>query len=209
MPDATYLREFPAKYRASQSIKFHPSQPERLAGDVLEIGPGRGDFLLTEATAHPDKRFVAIELGKKRYAKLVRRIDGRGLANVTLIFGDARVVVPKYIGPETFQSVVVLFPDPWPKRRHAFNRLLQPEFLAELSRVLCPGGHLHIKSDVESYIDWVKGQVSRMSQFRVVDDCWPWGSVDGIDGKSLSLFADRQTGFGYGIHSLCLLRTSE
>lgn len=204
MPE--YLRQFPSEFTGTKPVKFFPAQPERLEGDVLEIGPGRGDFLFSEGKGHPELKFVAVELGKKRYAKLVERIQNRGLTNIVLVFGDARIVLPKYFVPATFESVVVLFPDPWPKRRHAFNRLLQPVFLIELARILKPGGHLFLKSDVESYVAWVEEQVPQLPQYRIVKDCWPWGAVDGQDGKTLSLFADRQLGFGYGIHSLCLER---
>lgn len=201
-----YLRQFPAEFTGTRPVKFFPAQPERIVGDVLEIGPGRGDFVFAEAKDHPDQQFVVVELGKKRYAKLVERLQKRGLTNVLVVFGDARVVLPKYFDDATFSSVVVLFPDPWPKRKHAFNRLLQPVFLTELARLLKPGGHLYLKSDVESYVQWVREQVSQLPQYRIVEDRWPWSSVDGQDGKTLSLFADRQLGFGYGIHSLCLER---
>lgn len=204
--DPEYLRQFPAEYTESKPVQFYPDKPERIIGDVMEIGPGRGDFLLAEAHAHPEQEFVAVELGKKRYAKLVQRLQKRALTNVLLVFGDARVVLPRFFEAATFSSVVVLFPDPWPKRRHAFNRLLQPAFLIELARLIRPGGHLYLKSDVESYIVWVRELVAQLPQYCVVEDRWPWGSVDGQDGKTLSLFADRQLGFGYGIHSLCLER---
>lgn len=207
--DPAYLRKVPLDYRASQPIDFYPARPEKIEGDILEIGPGRGDFLMTTAQEHPELRFVAVELGKKRHAKLIQRSQKRDLKNVLLILSDARVALPKFFDPATFTSVVVLFPDPWPKRRHAFNRLLQPDFLTEIARVLKPGGHLYVKSDVEAYIGWVRQQVGHLPQYRVVEDRWPWGSVDGQDGKTLSLFADRQTGFGYGIHSLCLERVAE
>jgi tRNA (guanine-N7-)-methyltransferase len=161
---------------------------------------------MTTAQQHPELKLVAVELGKKRHAKLIQRSQKRDLKNVLLILSDARVALPKFFDSATFTSVVVLFPDPWPKRRHAFNRLLQPDFLIEIARVLKPGGHLYVKSDVEAYLVWVSQQVAQLHQFRIVEDRWPWGSVDGQDGRTLSLFADRQTGFGYGIHSLCLER---
>lgn len=207
--DPNYSRKVPLDYRASQPIDFYPSKPERIEADILEIGPGRGDFLMTTAQQHPELRFVAVELGKKRHAKLIERSQKRNLQNVLLILSDARVALPKFFDAATVSSVVVLFPDPWPKRRHAFNRLLQPDFLIEIARVLRPGGHLYVKSDVEAYLMWVRQQVAQLPQYRIVEDRWPWGPVDGQDGKTLSLFADRQTGFGYGIHSLCLERVAK
>jgi tRNA (guanine-N7-)-methyltransferase len=209
VPDPAYLRQYPHAHHARLPISFYPAQPERIAGDVLEIGPGRGDFLLSTAEAHPELRFVAVELGKKRHPKLIQRAQKRGLTNLLFIHGDARLVLPRFFEAETFGAAVVLFPDPWPKRRHAFNRLLQPEFLVELARVLRPGGHLYLKSDVESYIGWVEEQVAHLPHFRIVEDNWPWEPVHAEeDGKTLSLFAERQTSLGYGIHSLCLERSA-
>lgn len=209
VPDPAYLRKYPHAHHERLPIAFYPAQPERVSGDVLEIGPGRGDFLLATAEAHPELRFVAVELGKKRHPKLIQRSQKLGLTNILLVHGDARLVLPRFVEDRAFGAAVVLFPDPWPKRRHAFNRLLQPEFLVELARVLKPGGHLYVKSDVESYIAWVKEQAAKLPQYRPVEDLWPWGPVDTDEGKPLSLFAERQRNMGYRIHSLCVERLTE
>ncbi|HWO56381.1 MAG TPA: tRNA (guanosine(46)-N7)-methyltransferase TrmB [bacterium] len=206
VPDLALQRQFPTAHRERKPFEFYPALPATVTGDLLEIGPGRGDFLLAEAAAHPERRFVAIEIGRKRHLRLIRRIERRELCNVLLICGDARLVIPRHLPDRSFPAVVVLFPDPWPKRRHAFHRLLQPDFLRELARVLTPGGHMYLKSDVAEYVEWVARQVVGISEFRIVDDRWPWGPVRGQDGKTLSLFAERQSALGYGIHSLCLER---
>jgi tRNA (guanine-N7-)-methyltransferase len=204
--DSSMLRQYPVAHYERRPLEFYPAKPERICGDILEIGPGRGDFLMSVARTHPEQRFVAVEVGLRRFAKLAARAEKHGLSNVLVIGGDARLVIPRHFDAASFGSVVVLFPDPWPKRRHAFNRLLQPEFLVQIARVLKPGGHLYLKSDVESYIVWVGEQIARLPQYRVVEDRWPWGQVGTEDGRTLSLFADRQTGLGYDIHSLCLER---
>jgi len=207
VPRLELQREFPTAHRDRDPIEFYPVLPEPFVADVLEIGPGRGDFLLAQAERFPEQQFVAVELGKKRHLKLIRRIEKRQLRNVALICGDARLVLPRFVPSASVGSIVVLFPDPWPKRRHAFHRLLQPPFLVELARCLKAGGHLFLRSDVEEYVVWVKGHAEKMMGFRVIDDCWPYGPVRGEAGKTLSLFADRQTGLGYQIHGLCLERT--
>ena len=206
VPDVTYQRQFPATHREQIGTEFYPAPPDVIEGDVLEIGPGRGDFLLNEAEAHPEHRFIAIEISQKRYRKLIARVLRRGLSNVQLIYGDGRLVLPRFFRDGSVDSVVILFPDPWPKRRHAFNRLLQPSFLCELGRCLRPGGHLYLKSDVDSYIGWVAQQVSTIPQLQIVEEYWPWEPIRPGEGPSRSLYADRRTRLGYAIHSLCLRR---
>ncbi|RKX29710.1 MAG: tRNA (guanosine(46)-N7)-methyltransferase TrmB [Candidatus Zixiibacteriota bacterium] len=123
-------------------------------GDVLEIGPGRGDLLLDLAEAMPATRFVAIEIGKKRYFKLIPRIEKRALNNIQLICGDARIVLTNHFSQGAFSKIYVLFPDPWPKSRHALNRLLNAEFIELLSRFLTIGGDLYMATDVDWYAEW-------------------------------------------------------
>lgn len=206
VPDLSLQRQFPEQFRRCIPIEFYPAPPERIVADLLEIGPGRGDFLLTRASQAANQSFVAIELGKKRYLKLIRRIQRLGLVNITLICGDARLIIPRYFPDSSVGTIVVLFPDPWPKRRHAFHRLLQPLFLRELARCLKVGGQLFLRSDVGEYVTWVAGHITTIPEFQVVEDRWPYGPVRSDGTSTLSLYADRQSGLGYRIHGLCLER---
>lgn len=148
---------------------FYPERPSDLVADVLEIGPGRGDFLFSTAVANPDQRFVAIELKKRRFRKLCSRVENRGLANVLLIYGDGRIIVPRFFPEESFQSIFVLFPDPWPKRRHEPMRLLSAEFLHALGERLRIGGELFIATDDAAYRDWVVKQARRVDLLEPTD----------------------------------------
>ncbi|MEW5993813.1 MAG: hypothetical protein AB1744_05385, partial [Candidatus Zixiibacteriota bacterium] len=89
------MKQFPWEFEASKEILFYPDKPDKCAGDVLEVGPGRGDLLLSLASTFPEKRFVAVEVGKKRYYKLIPRMEKRDLHNILLIQGDARIVLPR------------------------------------------------------------------------------------------------------------------
>lgn len=148
------MREFPWEWEARKPILVYPDGATSGAGDVLEIGPGRGDLLLMLAEAMPEKQFVAVEIGKKRFYKLIPRIEKKGLSNIRLLGGDARIVLPRYFDGPTFEKIYVLFPDPWPKARHALKRLLHTRFVELLAGYLKPGGSLYLATDVAWYAEW-------------------------------------------------------
>ncbi len=159
-------REFPIEFESRKPILFYPREVEQMTGDVLEIGPGRGDLFLWLAAAHPEKRFVAIEMMMKRYGKLITRAERRGLTNIQLLRGNARIIIPRYFTSPCFERIYVLFPDPWPKPRHTFHRLLSVEFLTQLASLLKPSGDIVLATDWQPYADWVIENVARVPLFR-------------------------------------------
>jgi len=156
------MRQFPTAFESQKEVTFYPARPDRITGDILEIGPGRGDFLLSMAAQCPDKQFVAVELSKKRFFKIIPRIEKRGLTNILLINGNAGLIIPDLIDPETFEKIYVLFPDPWPKRRHIPHRLMSIPFMTHLARILGPGGDLYAATDFWSYADWMTDNFCRV-----------------------------------------------
>lgn len=123
---------------------------------LLEIGPGRGDFLFWLAEQHPDKTVVAVEYKRKRFDKLARRLEKRKLGNVVLHFGDARVILPQEFADESVGEIYILYSDPWPKRRHAKHRLFQEAFVSELHRILKPEGRIFIAHDDPDYVRQIR-----------------------------------------------------
>jgi tRNA (guanine-N7-)-methyltransferase len=160
-------KAFPLEHTATRELQFYPSQPDTISADFLEIGPGRGDFLLDMAGEYPDKRFVAVEMGGRRFRKLSERIEKAALTNVLLIRGDARVVLPRFIAPSSISRLFVLFPDPWPKRRQAHNRLLTADFIQLLATTIRSGGELFHATDVEEYAEWVAENCRRVGGIRL------------------------------------------
>ncbi len=148
------MKEFPWDWESNKPIEIWPEGSETGTGDILEVGPGRGDLLLSLARALPKKKFVAVEIGKKRHFKLIPRIEKLGLSNVQLYRGDARIVLPRYFDGPTFEKIYLLFPDPWPKARHGLKRLLHTRFVELLTTVLKPGGDLFMATDVSWYAEW-------------------------------------------------------
>ena len=139
-----------------------------LTADILEIGPGNGEFLRAQARAFPSKRFVAIELKTSRFRSLVAMVQRESFTNVLLIHADARIL-PQYFPEGSFEKIYVLFPDPWPKPSHAFRRLLTAPFLQMLAKRLQEGGELVLATDVQEYAEWADQNAARIPQLRKAD----------------------------------------
>ncbi len=157
-------RSFPYEFESQKEILFYPKKPEIFSGDILEIGPGRGDWILEMASRSPEKKFVALEMGTQRYLKLISQIEKNKRANILLIKGDARIVIPQFFCENSFEKIVVMFPDPWPKKRHQFRRLLTVEFLALLAHVLKKGGLFTLATDSAEYIDSVRQNLKQVKE---------------------------------------------
>jgi tRNA (guanine-N7-)-methyltransferase len=120
----------------------------------LEIGFGGGEHLLWQAEHHPRIGIIGCEPFLSGVAKLVRDLGERGLANVRLHDDDARFLM-EWLPGASIGKAFVLFPDPWPKKRHRKRRLLGAEVLASLARVIRPGGTLRFATDIADYAEMV------------------------------------------------------
>jgi tRNA (guanine-N7-)-methyltransferase len=123
----------------------------------VEIGTGKGTFLLARAAARPEVNLLGIEYARSYCAYAADRVRRAGLANVRLLRAEAAHVFRACLAPRSVLRVHVYFPDPWPKRRHHGRRLIQPAFVAEVRRVLRPGGELLIVTDHLPYFRWITG----------------------------------------------------
>jgi len=129
---------------------------------IVEIGPGRGDFLFHLAEQNPNARVVGIEKKRKRVDRLMGRLDRRGLENTAIIQDDARDALPRFFAEDSVDEIHVQFPDPWPKRRHEKNRSLSSEFLDSCRRTLKPGATISILTDSEAYAQTVAENAARV-----------------------------------------------
>jgi tRNA (guanine-N7-)-methyltransferase len=164
------MKEFPYEFHEKKGFLFYPRPVEQLECDFLEIGPGRGDFLMDLAEQYPDKRVAAIELSKKRHFKLARRIEKRNLTNIQLIQGHAQIALPRLCPDSECERIYVLFPDPWPKDRHAPHRLLNDDFLTLIARRLRDDGQFFFATDFQPYAAWVAANLSRIPVLRNTGD---------------------------------------
>ena len=122
---------------------------------VVEIGFGRGEFLLDLATREPETAFVGVEYSFKRVLKMARRLARLELENVRIVEARGEDVVEETLRDASVACFWVNFPDPWPKKRHFKRRLLQLPFARRLADKLVPGGHLKIATDHPGYAEWI------------------------------------------------------
>ena len=130
----------------------------------LEIGFGGGEHLAGLAETHPDCGLLGVEPFVNGVAKLLALVDRGGLANVAIHDDDARALLPA-IGPASLARVYLLYPDPWPKARHRRRRFVNPANLAQLHRILKPGGTFHFATDIADYARWTLTALRRHGGF--------------------------------------------
>lgn len=120
---------------------------------AIEVGFGGGEHLVAQARAHPSRGFIGCEPFLNGMAQILLKIETEGLTNIRLHHGDARDVLNRI--PESgLAAAYVLFPDPWPKKRHWKRRFIGPDTLPLLARAIRPGGTLRVASDIADYVRW-------------------------------------------------------
>jgi tRNA (guanine-N7-)-methyltransferase len=136
---------------------LEPLKMETLFGNahpvVLEIGSGKGRFLLATAMERPDVNVLGIEKSLHYHRVIRDRFLKRDLRNIRLINHDAFVVLQKMIPDASLAEVHIYFPDPWPRKRERKRRIIRPEVLAEIGRVLVEGGYGIYVTDHEEYFE--------------------------------------------------------
>jgi tRNA (guanine-N7-)-methyltransferase len=123
----------------------------REARRTLEIGFGNGENLAALALAHPERDYLGVEVHRPGVGRLLLALEERRLGNVRIICHDAVEVLERQIAPASLAEILILFPDPWPKKRHHKRRLIQAPFVALLERALCEGGVLRLATDWQPY----------------------------------------------------------
>ncbi len=130
----------------------------------LEIGFGGGEHLVAEAAARPRMGFIGCEPFVNGMAKALALIEAHGLDNIRLHFGDASDLVA-WLPPASLARVDLLYPDPWPKRRHGKRRFMQDDSVAALARVLRPGAEFRFVTDWPDYAEWTLARLLRSPEF--------------------------------------------
>ncbi|HUZ13072.1 MAG TPA: tRNA (guanosine(46)-N7)-methyltransferase TrmB [Caulobacteraceae bacterium] len=145
---------------------FDPRALMASASEVwLEAGFGAGEHLAWQAARRPDRLFIGAEVFVNGVATCLARIETLGLANVRLHAGDVRPLMAR-LPAASLDGLVVLFPDPWPKKRHEKRRLVGPDFIAEAARLLKPAASVRLATDWAGYADWMLQSFAAAPDFR-------------------------------------------
>lgn len=115
----------------------------------IDIGFGRGYFLLSRASSMPNVAIIGIEIKKRWVMRAYRRAQRASLSNLKLVWLDAKLFIPKLKPDGSLQAVFINFPDPWWKKRHQKRKLITPWFAHEIYRLLKVGGTIFLQTDVE------------------------------------------------------------
>jgi len=166
---------------------------------TVEIGFGMGDSLLAMAEAHPEQNFLGIEVHKPGVGKLMHGIHQRGLQNLRIICHDAVEVLNNSLETDSIDRVLLLFPDPWPKKKHHKRRIVQPGFVKLLVSRLKTGGSFHLATDWEPYAEHMLEVLEQEPQLSNVNGKGKfWESPDRPPTK----FEARGKRLGHGVWDL-------
>jgi tRNA (guanine-N7-)-methyltransferase len=138
--------------------------PAPVDGVQLEIGFGSGEQLIHAAQANPRVGFIGIEPFVNGMARVLAAIAASAISNVRLHHGDAADILPR-LPDRSLARVDLIYPDPWPKRRHWKRRFIQGERVAEIARILKPGGEFRFVTDVADYAGWTLRHFGRSPNF--------------------------------------------
>src|SRR5262245_1044411 len=125
----------------------------------LEIGSGKGTFLLAESFARPETNFLGIEYARRYWIFAADRLRRAERTNARVVLAEASGFIREFLEDDSLSAIHVYFPDPWPKTRHHRRRLLQPPFLALLASKLKRGGMLSIATDHSDYFERIAASV--------------------------------------------------
>lgn len=127
----------------------------------IEIGSGKGTFLLAEAQSNPDANFLGIEWTSRFYRFAVDRMGRWGIKNVRLVRADAIPLVQAFFRDASVERFHLYFPDPWPKKHHHKRRFVSDANLVCLLRCLVPGGTVNLATDHEDYFEQMREVLGR------------------------------------------------
>ena len=172
----------------------------------LEIGFGGGEHLAAQAAAHPQIGFIGCDPFINGVASLVARIEAAGLANIRIFDDDARLLLGR-LKPAAIGRAFILFPDPWPKKRHARRRFFSAPNLDLLAAAMKDGADLRFATDDPTHVRWVLEQITRHGDFH-----WPARGPGDWRGRPAdwieTRYESKALAAGGRCHYLCFRRQS-
>ncbi|MHC4972517.1 MAG: tRNA (guanine(46)-N(7))-methyltransferase TrmB [Planctomycetota bacterium] len=122
----------------------------------VEVGFGKDVRILREAEQRPDEWFLGVEISRKKAVKFCQKVARAGLRNVRAYQGDVRFALAELLPPASVSSFTILFPDPWPKRRHHKHRWIREETARQVARALVGGGEVTVATDHPGYLEQIR-----------------------------------------------------
>jgi len=178
----------------------------RDAPRTLEIGFGNGDNLAALAASHPERDFIGVEVHAPGVGHLLHTAQTLQLANLRVIQQDAMEVLRDRIAPESLDTILVLFPDPWHKKRHHKRRLVNSEFAALAVSRLAAGGTLQLATDWTPYGESMLAVLNAAPDLK--NQASDRGYVPRNPGRLRTRFEARGERLGHAVHDLCYERIS-
>lgn len=200
-------RQWPHVGLSLQKTPYHWTDVFGRSGKtILEIGFGMGNSLATMAEENPATHYIGIEVHKPGVGALCKLIEEKSLSNIRIFNDDAIEVLEQCIGEQVLDGVYIFFPDPWHKKRHHKRRLIQPDFIAKLSRHLKPGGFIHLATDWEPYAEHMMEVMSDANDFKNVVGKGQFHPRP--DYRPLTKFEQRGQRLGHGVWDLIFEKTA-
>jgi tRNA (guanine-N7-)-methyltransferase len=178
----------------------------RIAPRTLEIGFGNGEHLLERALAQPEQDFLGVEVHRPGIGHLLLAAARAGVANLRVIDHDAVEVLQQQIAPRSLDQVQLLFPDPWPKKRHHKRRIVQQEFVALVASRLGAGGRLHLATDWEPYAEEMLLVLNACSLLANCANGGGFIELDAVEARRATRFERRGERLGHRVRELLFRR---
>ena len=171
----------------------------------LEIGFGNGESLAELASRHPQRNYLGIEVHRPGVGHLLLEIEKRGLVNLRVCRHDAVEFLEQVLAQASLAGVYLFFPDPWPKQRHHKRRILKPQLVVSLARVIQPGGTFHTATDWEPYARQIMELLTNADDL-FVNLAGPRAFHPRPQTRPLTRFEQRGTRLGYQVRDLIFRR---
>jgi len=148
----------------TESIEFFRKLFDNDKSLIIEIGSGNGHFLVNYAQIKQEYNFIGTEILEGRAKKLYKKVLKRELKNIAVFKGDTQVFIWEYFYGDMINEFIILFPDPWPKKRHHKHRLLKEGFIMMLANRLKKGGFISIATDHKDYRDYIIREFKKIEE---------------------------------------------
>ena len=176
----------------------------RAAPRTAEIGFGNGENLLALAAAHPERDYLGIEVHRPGVGRVLLGLEERALTNVRLLCHDAVEVLERHLPEDSLDEILMLFPDPWPKKRHHKRRLIQAPFVTLLAGRLKPGGRVHLATDWAPYAEQMLAVLGAEARLRNLAP--QGGFASRPEERAATRFERRGERLGHQVWDLAFMR---